>query len=726
MLATLIPLTCVLTLDAATVQGADVAAAIDVLGEAILAAHKPGSHWDPPKMPSGESTRQHLGGYTALATLALLTAGHDAQSKPLCDAIAWLEGIEPDGTYAVAFRAQVWAALPDRYLPSLQRDVDRLIESFHWEQGGWDYLCRPVKRIPRVSPSTRHVAILALHAATARGLDVPRPLLERVEQATIGSQHADGGWSYYEGEASSGSMTSAGVFSLMMVEDLLGPAKDRRAVAAREHAMNRGLAWLNERFVPVPCPGGGRCAKFPQYWLYALERLALATGTRTLAGRDWLRDAVCATLDRLCRRSAEGVWQVVAGESTSKLRQRCFGLMLLHRAAAPLACAHVDLGDSDPSHAASLVHRLEHAFEQQTTWQSISMADPVDVWLESPMVLATGGAPPGFLRTHGRAIAAAVRTGQPTPGIPEVEKTAAFLNRGGLLVAIAESGGFAKSIRQIAALAAPTGSWSRAGKDHPARSLLRPPRSPPRVETFDRGGRTLVLLISGKPEEVLPNVWAMATERAPFPTRLDVVARPTHAAADDGITVTFAGDAYEPGAPAAFESWCQAAGHHVRCRSAPLANAHDTHGLVVVATPDVAKAWSEIDRLLRSGRVVLVTPPNGFEQQARDAAAGITLRPPHAAAWMDGISATWRPYSRQQGRQRPGLDVRVGQMGGGELILADSDLLQAVLDRPTWGVHGHDAATARAVLLALARHADKPLPPDRQLPAEAVAATMPP
>ncbi len=725
MLATVIPLMCSLAVDPATIRGTDVTAAIESLAASILEAHRPGSHWDPPRMPSGESTRQHLGGYTALATLALLTAGHDAQTPPLSDAIAWLETIEPDGTYAVAFRAQVWAALPDRYLPALQRDIDRLTASFHWQQGGWDYLCRPVERIPRVSPSTRHVAVLALHAAAARGLDVPTPLLERVEQATIASQHSDGGWSYDEGEASSGSMTSAGVFSLLLVEELLGTPRNRHAAEARATAMRRGLAWLDERFVAQPCPGGGRCAKFPQYWLYALERLALATGTRSLAGRDWLRDAVGTTLNRLCRRDAEGEWQVRRGTSTSRLRQRCFALMMLHRAVTPLACAHVNLASEDPAHAVGLVRKLAEAFEQQTTWQSIDMADPVDVWLESPMVIATGKTPPPFIRAHQRALTAARRSGLPPPHSEEIQRVRSYLDRGGLLVAVAHSGSFAASIRHLAAIAAPSGSWSRPQRDAAPYTLLGTPRAPPRIESFDRGGRSLVLLITGDPSDVLPNVWAMATERSPFPPRLDFGPHPHPPRALNGAVV-FAGTPWEPAAGAPRTS--DASEPSPPADFVPLAASHDTQGLVVVATLDAAGDWAHIERLLSKGRVVLLASPPGRADAAmvHARASGISLTAPHAAPWASQVSVNWRPFSRQTGRSHAGLDLRIGQAGEGELIVAQSDILHALLGRPTWGIHGHDTETVASLLHALAAHAGSGDLTTAKLPPEAVPATIPP
>ena len=436
------------------------------ISEAILETHHPKRHWDPRKMPAGESTRQHLGGYTALATLALLTAGHDAQSSPLREAIEYLKTIEPDGTYAVAFRTQVWAMLPDRFLPQLQHDVDRLMESFHWEQGGWDYLCRPVKHIPRVSPSTRHVAILALHAASKRGIEVPTNLLKRVEAATIASQQDCGGWSYLAGETPTGSMTAAGVFSLVLVDDLLNPHRKRSHRARdRNDALQQGLNWLDDRFEASPCPGLGRCEKYPMYWLYSLERMALATGTRRLAGRDWLRDATAVTLDRLCKKDGSGRWITKKGRSLAQLRKRSFALMFLHRGRLPLAAAHLRLGPNSngATAAANLVASLLEHHETETSWQWVDLEDPLNAWLESPMLIVSGAQAPDFIRLNKRDIAARLRdpSAAPPPHIAELNKIANYLRRGGLLVAITSGSGFTQAIKQIGSLAAPNATWRR-------------------------------------------------------------------------------------------------------------------------------------------------------------------------------------------------------------------------------------------------------------------------
>ncbi|MCP4758349.1 MAG: hypothetical protein GY894_05350 [Planctomycetes bacterium] len=697
---------------------ADVEQAVDAIGTAIVEAHHSSRHWDPTSMPDGESTRQHLGGYTALAVLALVTAGHDTQASPLREAIARLREIEPDGTYAVSFRTQVWASLPDRFLPDLQRDVNRIIESFHWDQGGWDYLCRPVKRIPRVSPSTRHVAILALHAAARRGIKIPRPLLERVQQATIESQHENGGWSYYIDDTPTGSMTSAGVFSLVLVDELLAQRGRRTANADRDAAIAQGLAWLDERFRAMPCPGGGRCAKFPMYWLYSLERVALATGQRTLHQQDWMREAVAVVLDRLCKQDAEGVWHIKGRQSLSQLRQRCFAIMILHRASLPLACSHVSIdGDNSGSLlAAELVSNLLNRHEQESTWQGVSMTDTVDAWLEAPFLLIGSATAPRFLKPHYGAMARHDRSPDtsPAPSILEVDRIRDYVRRGGLVVVAAKSNGALTAWRRIGSLAIPQASWTKLKPENPAMNLVDRPKRKPRIEALMNGGRPLMFIVSKNIDAALPNIWAFATARHPFPSRLEL-GRKTPACDTSGaplpIVFTYVPeDPVEHGAPDAFQTWCTDTGRSAHVQIVKMDEIEATKGPVIIQAAEELPPWQDINRLLVAGRTVLVTgtPEALVQAEAIAREAGLVMAPVRAPRWVSGALLPggtdlthpgWNTSTRQQGRILPSLDVLCAKnAAGGTLLLSRADIAHALLDRPCWGIYGYDTRTARLLL----------------------------
>ncbi len=699
------------SLDPDTLGQDDVSAACRTLQSAIITQHHAKRYWDPVQMPPGESVRQHRGGYTALACLALLTSGADPQSVPLRGALMYLADIDMIGTYAVSFRAQVWALLPDRYLPNLQADVAQLTESFHHAQGGWDYLCQPVDHIPRVSPSTRHVAILALHAAAERGVAFPHSILHSVEAATLHAQLEDGGWGYHMDDPSTGSMTSAGVFTLVLIDDLLKNTRQTtRRLRARQEAIDRGLAWLDERFYPIPCPGGGRSAKFPMYWLYSLERVALATGCRTLAARDWLRDASAAAINRLCTHDSKGNWKIRSGKGHGQLRQRCFALMLLHRARLPLAAGELCLdGSPRPTMSARLVGDLRREHEQTCTWQRITMSDEIDAWLESPMLIMSGRRVPAELRAP---------RGSPAPLTSPMQE---YLRRGGLLVVMSKGGDMAHAVRTLGTQAAPHATWRPLDRTHPVHHLLDTPRGPrPRMEALSTATRDLIVMIHGNGESMLANLWAIATERSPFPPRISEPPTPNPDPIEPLATLAWRIDATdpEPGAPDALDQWCRAEQVPLHTVRIDDINAVPSDAAVVLpwTAPHSEQGWHDARSLLDTGHVVLIACSGASQSQLEEltknaAAIGVALGTARGTPLMTGHALMqgrvlntrgWRAGTRQDGGGGE-LDLLIGHTPqGGTLVIAPSDVIHALLNRPQWGIRGLDTQTARNLMWNIA------------------------
>ena len=266
-------------------------------------------------------------------------------------------------------------------------------------------------------------------------------------------------------------------------------------------------------------------------------------------------------------------------------------------------------------------------------------------------------------------------------------------------------------MHQIGSLAAPHATWRRLTRKDPALSLLDSPRTLPRIDALSAGGRDLMLLVSGRPDGVLPNIWAMATEQHPFPPRLDMGPNAQGTAVTGTpcpiVFATGENADLEPGAATAFSQWCEQSGKPARCLNTSLLEASDHDGLVTACVGDCETDWAAIEALLSRGRTVLLTgsPSVVAAHQRRAASAGISLSPTHRASWASELDVSWRPFSRQHGLARPGLDLLAGQHpSGGTLILAPSDLLQALLGRPCWGVHGCDTATARSLIWRLATH----------------------
>src|SRR5689334_5107764 len=173
--------------------------AMTAIVEEIYARKNSERMWDPEKPPPGESKRQG-GGYTALVTLSLLYAGETYQNPRLRDAIDYLAKYDMEGTYCRAVRASVWSKLPQKFHDKLKTDTQWLLDGFNDKTGGWDYDKNP--RSNYHDNSIRQFGALALWEAAKRGTSIERSVWQKIEDAYVGGQLADGGWAYKtEGEA---------------------------------------------------------------------------------------------------------------------------------------------------------------------------------------------------------------------------------------------------------------------------------------------------------------------------------------------------------------------------------------------------------------------------------------------------------------------------------------------------------------------------------------------
>jgi hypothetical protein len=202
--------------------------------------------------------------------------------------------------------------------------------------------------------SNTQFATLALWVARRYGIPVDQALA-RIDARYRGSQNPDGGWAYIPDAVltvrmpSTGSMTCAGLLGLAMTHGLLnefvrgtGPRpKDRPAPAApalrdpaKDPAVRAGLLALG---TTIGQPAGPRvkgkvviAAQGPgirkgYYYLWSLERVAVAYSLETIGNKDWY--AWGAQL-LLASQDAEGTW---SGEFTPDV-DTCFALLFLRRA----------------------------------------------------------------------------------------------------------------------------------------------------------------------------------------------------------------------------------------------------------------------------------------------------------------------------------------------------------------------------------------------------------
>ena len=248
---------------------------------------------------------KYPGGYTALATYALLESGVKPTDPRMAKALKWMlqlqkseqqrlsglpekgglpKNFQPPKTYTLGLRCQAWLSAVHKggseYLPALRTDVDLLVHST--KNGSYSY--NSSGRPSGGDNSNSQYGVLGVWAGALAGLELPQEYWIKVMTHWLRSQNADGGWSYNRMQAESPSaMTTAGIASLFLCYDnLLAEAFVRCNTGERGRlifaAAQRGLDWFDRNFSET-IPGLGRRGK-PQvplghsdmyYYLYGVE-----------------------------------------------------------------------------------------------------------------------------------------------------------------------------------------------------------------------------------------------------------------------------------------------------------------------------------------------------------------------------------------------------------------------------------------------------------------------
>jgi hypothetical protein len=194
--------------------------------------------------------------------------------------------------------------------------------------------------------SNTQFATLALWVARRHGLPVEEAL-KRVEARFRSSQHADGGWGYFEQgmrgpmTGSTASMTCAGLLGLAVADGQTLEAKPAKAgskpptALGKDPRIPRGLLALSTA-IGSPAdegrkPGerpvrGGAVGGRTYYFLWSLERVAVALDLQTIGKKDWYAWGADILL---ANQQEDGSWQGFYGECGA---DTCFALLFLKRA----------------------------------------------------------------------------------------------------------------------------------------------------------------------------------------------------------------------------------------------------------------------------------------------------------------------------------------------------------------------------------------------------------
>ncbi|RIK66693.1 MAG: hypothetical protein DCC65_09135 [Planctomycetota bacterium] len=352
--------------------------------------------WDRAGYVRQEMDGYHHGGPTALAAVALLSAGVAPSHPKMVRVLDTMGASTADqaGTYVRSLRAVAWSIALDRALtPARRRELKKyLAQEVRWlvtasrEKGGYGYTATDG---PRWDNSNTQFANLGVWAGTFGGAAVPASYWRRVSEHWLSTQNSDGGWSYTKNETqSTASMTVAGCNSLYLVLDRLhsksdGPyrwgegsvpdARAREQMTRLYDAIRRG----DELLARVPPD----ISQFDGYELFGLERLGLASGRSVVGANDWFL------------RYVGGVSQRVWGKGTIG---DAFALIFLAHGHAPVLIQKLEYG-TDPNQwnyyhrdLAGLCRYLTRTFEKLYRWQIISERASLGEFLAAPLLYIGG------------------------------------------------------------------------------------------------------------------------------------------------------------------------------------------------------------------------------------------------------------------------------------------------------------------------------------------------
>ncbi|MFO0883475.1 MAG: DUF4159 domain-containing protein [Pirellulales bacterium] len=357
----------------------------------------------------------HSSGVSALCTLALLQCGESPDSKHVKQALKYLEQVNPTTTYVASLHVMVYcAADPVRYkirIGQLAKWIESHQRTKGDTRGGWAY-----PEQGNGDNSNTQFAMLALHEAEKVGVEISdktwRMALEYWTHAEM--QHRDGSWGYIRKDASTGSMTCAGIASVIIAQDRLA-ARDAitnggtiQCCGGSEESdsIERALNWMAKKFTTRTNPNSlglgdsSRSEIWLLYYLYGVERVGRMSGQRLLGDHDWYREG-CEFLVEKQRESVNGSWTGTGTAESNPIIGTSLALLFLSKGRRPVVIGKLkhDLmaggfgRDWDHHRRAiqNLTGRIEKLWRKELSWQTvdISTASVADM-LETPVLFLSG------------------------------------------------------------------------------------------------------------------------------------------------------------------------------------------------------------------------------------------------------------------------------------------------------------------------------------------------
>lgn len=364
-------------------------------------------------------------GLSVLATLALLESGLGPDDPAVARALAFLRSFDPTRpsqwrTYITSLHTMALQAAGqlDRDLPLIQRNA-RVLEASQVPSGGrqmgaWGYGIGST----RWDNSNTQYAVLGLHAASQAGVQINPVVWLRIRNHFLGYQAADGSWGYQGSSRGTGSMTVAGIASLVIAGMELEQTQEKLVAGQivgcgqiREpEPLRRAINWLGQN-TGISIDGRGRVVRITNpresswtfYYLYGLERAGRLTGRRYFGVHDWYREGAEWLVK--VQDPVTGAWR--GGGLERPVIATSFALLFLSKGLAPVLINKLRYGvargadaedwNNDPHDIRRLTAHVARLWKHRLNWQivDISRASVADL-LQAPIVYFNGHNPPQF------------------------------------------------------------------------------------------------------------------------------------------------------------------------------------------------------------------------------------------------------------------------------------------------------------------------------------------
>lgn len=369
--------------------------------------------------PDADGRARH--GTTALATLALLTAGVPTNDPNVDAALNFLNrfnAAQLGKTYTVALQTMAFAAAdPARFRVQIAGNVEWLQRAqikpgdrSPWP-GSWSY--EDTKGQQGDNSNTQY-ALLGLQAASEAGFLVKPEVWALSRRYWSIAQRKggldDGSWSYFPNDHSAGygSMTCAGISSLIITGlkpyEVSERLEGERIVNCGKGGVNidlqRGINWMAANFRVGENFGKGQLWKY--YYLYGLERVGRLSGLRYLGDHDWYFEGAEHLIHDRNRDPLRGKWTGSGSAELDPVVTTSFVLLFLAKGRSPVLINKLRYGrgndwNNDIDDCRSLSALVSRDWKHLVTWQVVNPdSASVEELLQAPVVFFNGHAAPVF------------------------------------------------------------------------------------------------------------------------------------------------------------------------------------------------------------------------------------------------------------------------------------------------------------------------------------------